>query len=152
MDILHLAAPCRNVPVTSTLDRMLPSHCTNRYGHSDDVSEANFAEVVDRLLAELRFEHDETPDDEHTQVSISTEHWSVSVDVSGLVIFDNIDLLEGEPTDLPEAMFLRDLPDESVKELWKAVAENNRAALLSFRWRAQEELEPYVRDFYRRAV
>ena len=109
-------------------------------------------EVADRLLAELRSEHYETADGEHTQVSISTEHWSVSVDVSGLVIFDNIDLLEGEPSDLPETMFLRDIPDESVKSVWRAVVDNDQAALLSFGWRAQDGLEPYVRDFYRRAV
>jgi len=131
---------------------MLLGHCINRYGHSDAVTEQNFADTADRLLADVRFEHYERPDDEHWQVSISTEHWSVSVDVSGLVIFDNIDILEGEPSELPGTMFLRDITDESVKLLWRAVMTNDRASLLSFQWRAHDELEPYVRDFYRRAV
>jgi hypothetical protein len=108
--------------------------------------------VVARLLADLRHEHYDVPDDEHTQVSMGTEHWSVTVDVSGLVTFDNIDLLEGQPSDLPETMCMRDLSDERVKRLWRAVVDNDKTALLSFPWQSSSTLEPYVRAFYRGAL
>jgi hypothetical protein len=128
---------------------MIPNEFSLRHGDHGAVTEENFDEVVARLLADLRFEHYEAPDDEHTQVSIHTEHWSVTLDVSGLVVFDNFDLLEGQPSDLPETMYLRDLSDDQARQLWRAVVDNDRAALLSFPWQSSSTLAAYVRDFYR---
>ena len=76
----------------------------------------------------------------------------MTVDVSGLVTFDNIDLLEGQPSDLPESMYMRDLPDEIVKLLLRAIVTNDKAALLSFPWHTSSTLEAYARDSYRGAL
>ena len=88
-------------------------------------------------------------DDEHTQVSVSNEHWSVTADVSGLVTFDNMDLLEGEPSDLPETMYLRDIPDSDLVALWQCVVTGDGDGLLSHPWRSFEELPAFSEHYYR---
>jgi hypothetical protein len=86
--------------------------------------------ITSRLIAELRTEQFDEPDNEHTQVSVGNEHWSVTAQVSGLITFDNMDLLEGEPSDLPETMHLRDIPDSQLIAIWQAVVRGDLAALL----------------------
>lgn len=122
-----------------------------RYGHCDDVSIANEELVIAELLNELRREHFDVPDDEHTQVSISNGRWSVTAQVSGLITFDNLDIVEGVPSDLPETLYLRDVPDNLIKEIWRAVIREDRAALLSPPWVSFEELPPFEKDYYRHA-
>jgi hypothetical protein len=120
-----------------------------RYGYSSDITEANFEKVVEDLLEELRTEEYEEPDDEHTQVSIGTEHWSVTAQVSGLITFDNIDLLEGNASELPENMYLRNISDSDLKEIWLAILVNDKKKLLSFNWVKFEQLPEYTIDYYR---
>ena len=69
--------------------------------------------------------------------------------VSGLITFDNIDLLEGEESDLPETMHLRDFPDEQLVRIWQAVVRGDKDALLEYSWKPLSGLPPYVHDFYR---
>jgi hypothetical protein len=103
-----------------------------------------------RLIAELRTEQFEEPDDEHTQVAVINDHWSVTAQVSGLISFDNLALLDGEESDLPEEMYLRDIPDEQLIRIWQAIVLGDKDALLDHPWKkALSELPPYVRDFYR---
>ena len=120
-----------------------------RYGHSESVDDPNSEWITRKLISELRTEHFDTPDDEHTQVSVSNEHWSVTAQVSGLITFDNMDLLEGEPSELPETMHLRDIPDSELIELWQAVIRSDEEAFMRPVWKAIDELPPYERDFYR---
>lgn len=119
-----------------------------RYGHSHMV-DPDSEWITSKLLRELRTEQFEEPDDEHTQVSVSNEHWSVTVQVSGLVIFDNIDLDEGETSDLPETMYLRNLPDSQLIALWKATVRGDRKILSSFHWQSLEDLPPFQSHYYR---
>ena len=103
-------------------------------------------------MAELRDEKFDEPDDEHTQVSVGNEHWAVTAQVSGLITFDNIDLLEGVPSELPASMYLRDVSDETIKAIWRAVIGANEKVLLSFAWAPLGELNPYQKDYYRNAL
>ena len=77
-----------------------------RYGYSAPVSDPNDEWITRKLIAELRTEQFDEPDNDHTQVSVGNEHWAVTAQVSGLITFDNMDLLEGEESDLPETMYL----------------------------------------------
>jgi|GEM_PF-1847202 len=121
----------------------------SRYGHSERIRTPDDPWVTKRLLAELRTEQFDEPDDEHTQVAVSNEHWAVTAQVSGLVTFDNLDLLEGVESDLPESMYLRDIPDDQLIAIWQAVVREDRPLLLSYPWRSLDQLPPYVKDFYR---
>jgi hypothetical protein len=120
-----------------------------RYGHCHPVEDPNDDWIIRRLIADLRTEQLDEPDNEHTQVSVGNEHWGVTAQVSGLITFDNMDLLEGDESDLPEEMFLRDIPDEQLIRIWQAVARGDKDALLDHPWKPFEELPPYVRDYYR---
>jgi hypothetical protein len=120
-----------------------------RYGYSQPVGDPNDDWVTRKLIDELRTEQFDQPDDEHTQVFVINEHWAVTAQVSGLISFDNMDLLECEESDLPEEMHLRDIPDEQLIRIWQAVVRGDQDALLDHQWQALSELPPYVRDFYR---
>jgi hypothetical protein len=120
-----------------------------RYGYSQPVSDPDDPWITRKLIAELRSEQFDEPDDEHTQVSVGHEHWAVTAQVSGLITLDNMDLLEGEESDLPEEMYLRDIPDEQLVRIWQAVVRGDKGALLEHPWNALRELPPSKRDFYR---
>jgi hypothetical protein len=120
-----------------------------RYGCSQPVGDPNDEWITRRLITELRTEQFDEPDDEHTQVSVGNEHWAVTAQVSGLITFDNMDLLEGEESDLPAEMHLRDIPDEQLIHIWQAVVRGDKEALLEHPWKPLSDLPPYVRDFYR---
>ena len=120
-----------------------------RYGYSQPISDPSDDWVTRKLIAELRTEQFDEPDNEHTQVSVGNEHWTVTALVSGLITFDNIDHLEGQESDLPAEMHLRDIPDEQLTRLWQAVVRGDKDDLLDHPWKALSELPPYVRDFYR---
>ena len=120
-----------------------------RYGYSQQVSDPDDPWITRKLIAELRSEQFDEPDDEHTQVAVGNEHWSVTAQVSGLITFDNMDLLEGKQSDLPENMHLRDIPDAQLVRIWQAVVRGDNAALLEHPWKPLSGLPPYVRDFYR---
>ena len=130
---------------------MLASYQT-RYGYSNSVDEPNLQKVMTDLLEELRTEEFEEPDDEHTQVSIGNEHYSVTAQVSGLITFDNMDVLEGLQSSLPEVLYLRDIPDEDLRAVWRAVVAQDEKTIFSYPWTRLDELQPYVRDFYRPAA
>ena len=68
--------------------------------------------------------------------------------VSGRLTLDNLALLEGEESDLPERMHLRDIPDEQLVRIWQAVVRGDKQALLEHSVVANERLPPYVRDYY----
>ena len=125
--------------------------CYSRYGQCDRVEDSSLDAVMYDLLAELKMEMLHEPDDEHTQVSISNEHYSVTAQVSGLITFDNIDLLEGDESPHPEVMYLRDIPDEDLKIIWWAIAHGDEQTLFAFSWSTGDSLPPYTRDFYRSA-
>jgi hypothetical protein len=120
-----------------------------RYGYSQPVSDPLDPWITQKLIAELRTEQFDEPDSEHTQVSVGNEHWAVTAHVSGLITFDNIDLLEGEESDLPEEMHLRDIPDDQLIRIWQAVVCGDQDGLLDHPWKRLSELPLYVRDFYR---
>jgi hypothetical protein len=120
-----------------------------RYGYSQPVSDPNDEWITRKLIAELRTEQFDEPDDEHTQVFVGNEHWAVTAQVSGLITFDNMDLLEGEESDLPEEMRPRDIPDEQLVRIWQAVVLGDRRALLDHPWKPTSDLPPYARDYYR---
>ena len=70
--------------------------------------------------------------------------------MSGLITFDNLDLLlRSEPSDLPETMHLRDIPDAQLVRIWQAAVCGDKGALLEHPWKPLSDLPPYVRDFYR---
>jgi hypothetical protein len=120
-----------------------------RYGYAEKVSDPFNEWVTRRLLSDLRIEQFDEPDNEHTQVSVGNEHWSVTVEVSGLVTFDNLDRLEGVDSTLPETMYLRDIPDETLIAIWQAVVREDQQAILSYPWCSQDDLPRYARDYYR---
>src|SRR5262245_61895264 len=90
----------------------LMAHFYARYGDHGAIEPSSAEAVFARLLHELRNEPADGRDVEHTQVSVSNGHWAVTAEVGGLVTFDNIDILESEPSDLPEWMCLQN-PDDS---------------------------------------
>src|SRR5262245_30708069 len=120
-----------------------------RYGYSQSVTDPNDEWVTRKLIEELRTEQFEEPDNEHTQVSVGNEHWAVTAQVSGLVTFDNMDLLEGEESDLPETMYLRNISDKELIRIWQAVVNGDKDALLEYSWKPLNGLPPYVSDYYR---
>lgn len=120
-----------------------------RYGYSQPVSDPDDPWITHKLIAELRTEQFDEPDNEHTQVSVGNEHWSVTAQISGLISFDNMDLPEGEESDLPEQMHIRDIPDEQLVRIWQAVVRGDKNSLLEHPWKALNELSPFIRDFYR---
>lgn len=121
----------------------------SRYGYSEQVEEPNNEWITHKLIAELCSERFDEPDDEHTQVSVSNEHCSITTDVSGLVTFDNMDLLEGESSDLPETLHLRDIPDSDLIALWQCVVTGDRDGLLSHPWCSYHELPAFSKHYYR---
>lgn len=125
------------------------AHIHTRYGYTQSISDPDDGWITRKLLAELRTEQFDEPDDEHTQVSVGNESWSVTAQVSGLVTFDNINLHEGEESDLPETMYLRDIPDEQLIRIWQAVVRGDKQALLDHPWQPLMNLPPFVSDYYR---
>jgi hypothetical protein len=123
-----------------------------RYGYSQPCSDPGDPWFIRKLIAELRTEQFDEPDNEHTQVSVGNEHWAVTAQVSGLITFDALDLLEGEESDLPGQRHLRDIPDEPLVRIWQAVVRGDQEALLAHPWKELSELPPYKRDFYRVGV
>ncbi len=93
-----------------------------RYGYSELVSDPDDPWITRKLITELRSEQFDEPDDEHTQVSVANEHWAVTAQVSGRITCDNLDALEGEESNVPQEMYLRDIPDEQLIGIWRAVA------------------------------
>jgi hypothetical protein len=120
-----------------------------RYGAMLPVSDPNDPWITRKLIAELRTEEFEEPDDEHTQVSVDNGHWAVTAQVSGLVTLDNLDLIRGRQSGFPEAMRLRDIPDDQLIGMWQAVVRGDDASFLGHQWKPLKELPPYVRDYYR---
>ena len=120
-----------------------------RYGHSETIDDENNEWVTHQLIRELRTEQFEEPDDEHTQVSVGNEHWTVTAQVSGLITFDNMDLIEGRESDLPEDLYLRNIDDEELVEIWQAIVRNEKESLMSHNWKDFDSLEPYISDYYR---
>ncbi len=120
-----------------------------RYGYSQPVSDPNDPWITHKLIAELRTEQFGEPDNEHTQVSVGNEHWAVTAQVSSLITFDNMALLEGEESDLPEEMHLRDIPDEQLVRIWQSVVRGDKNSLHGHPWKPLSELPPYVRAYYR---
>ena len=120
-----------------------------RYGYSELVSDPDDPWITRKLIAELRTEQFDEPDDEHTQVSVANEHWAVTAQVSGLITCDNLDALESEDSDLPREMHLRDIPDEQLIRIWRAVVSGDTVSLLGYPWMRSSHLPPYVRDYYR---
>ena len=98
---------------------------------------------------ELRTQQFDEPDNEHTQVSVANEHWAVTAQVSGLITCDTLDVLEGEESGLPQAMHLRDIPDEQLSRIWRAVVRGDTVSLLRYPWMRLSDLPRYVRDYYR---
>jgi hypothetical protein len=121
----------------------------SRYGFTQSINDPNNEWITDRLIADLRTEQFDEPDDEHGQVSVGNEHWSVTVQVSGLITLDNLDLIEDRASDLPATLYLRDVPDEQLVEIWQAVVRDDQQALLSYPWKALSDLPPQTKDFYR---
>lgn len=121
-----------------------------RYGHEGEVTEANFDKVVADLLEDLRTEKFELPDDEHTQVSISTERWCVTAQVSGRITLGNYDILdENHPNPRPDT-YMRDIPDSKLKEIWRAVLLNDTEKLLSYKWAPLGQLPKFKTNYYRK--
>src|SRR5215470_12657590 len=102
-----------------------------RYGAMLPVNDPDDPWITRKLITELRTEEFDEPDNEHTQVSVGNEHWAVTAQVSGLVTLDNLDLLEGLESNLPESMYLRDIADETLIAIWQAVVREDQQALLS---------------------
>jgi len=120
-----------------------------RYGYTSEVDGNNIEKVTIDLIKELRTEEHEKPDDEHTQVAIGNEHWAITAQVSGLITFDNIALFEGNESEIPENMYLRNISDTELANLWLALVENNVEKLKSSNWVQYEELPEYTIDYYR---
>ncbi len=122
----------------------------SRYGYTATIGDPADEWIQRRLIGELRTEQCDEPDDEHTQVFVSNEHWAVTAQVSGLVTFDNMDILEGELSDLPESMFLRDIPDEQLVAIWQETVRLDKQALRKHGWKLTiDDLPSYICDFYR---
>lgn len=120
-----------------------------RYGYSELVSDPDDPWITRKLIAELRTEQFDEPDDEHTQVSVANERWAVTAQVSGLITCENLDVRQGEVSDVPEAMHLRNIPDEQLIRIWRAVVRGDTVSLFGYPWMRLSDLPPYVRDYYR---
>jgi hypothetical protein len=121
----------------------------SRYGYSESIDDPSSDWITRRLIEDLRTEQFDEPDDEHEQVSVGNEHWSVTAQVSGLITLDNLDLIEGLASDLPAVLHLRDVPDEQLVEIWRAIVRNDQSALLSHGWKAAADLPSHTKDYYR---
>jgi len=123
----------------------------SRYGYEETYGdEADVAQVVATLLAELSYEEFEEPDDEHTQVALSHGEWAITVQVSGLVTLDDLSWITGSVEDKPtESLYMRDLPRERLTALLIALANGEFEAVLASGWLPYDQIPPYERDYYR---
>lgn len=117
-----------------------------RYGYRQTYDTLKDAEqVILRLLSELKREEFETPDDEHTQVSLANGNIAITVQVSGLVTLEKID-----PEEAPEeSLYRRDVPDRELVPLLFQLASGNMITVQEADWSKFDDLLPYKRDFYR---
>lgn len=129
----------------------MPANCYTRYGATMAVDLRNVEQVMAQLPDELRAERFDEPDDEHTQVSIENAHWAITAQDSGLVTFDNMDLAVGRQSDLPERMYVRDVPDDDLKAIWRATVSADRLVLLAQSWSTLQQLPPFKSNYYRYA-
>ncbi len=115
-------------------------------------------EVARKLVAELRVEEFDEPDDEHTAVSISRDDWTISVVVFGRVTLQDQSWISGIETDDPknanhkvDDLHMRDVPDEELIALMADLARGNIDRVRCANWYTADELAPFVRAFYRNA-
>jgi hypothetical protein len=125
-----------------------------RYGYSASVNDPNDPWITQKLIAELRSEQFDTADYEHTQVSVSNGQWAVTAQVSGLITFDNLDLLRDQSSanasKLPAVLYLRNISDEALITIWQAVVRCDSVALLAHPWQPElKALAPYLADWYK---
>ena len=125
-----------------------------RYGEQQVFDRLTDAEKVAKdLVRQLRTEQDEPPDDEHTSVSICRGDYSISINVSGLVsLLDQRWLKSKNPRKAMEQLknfYMRDVPDEELIELVKSFAAGDMEKVNSAPWVSEDEVPPYVQDFYR---
>ena len=130
----------------------------SRYGAQALYSDSDDPERVAReLIAELRYEEFEDPDDEHTEVSISSGDWSISVWVFGRVTLQDMSWITGNESDSPknakymvDDLHMRDVPDDQLVALMADLARGNIDRVRDADWLAADALPPYVDAFYRR--
>ena len=119
---------------------------TTRYGYQELITAGDEESIMKMLVDELAKRIGLHPG---VAVSIGNERWSVTAQVSGLITFDNVAMLEGEPSNLPETAHLRDIPDETLFQIWRATISADHERITSFGWKNLDQLPEYTRDFYR---
>jgi hypothetical protein len=123
-----------------------------RYGGQTRYTDTrSVKKIIDDLIRELEEEQFEEPDDEHTEVSLTRGHWSISVNVSGLVTLSDDFWLTGSDSDKPrEPLFMRDVPRDRLTELMSALAKGELEKVFDAHWVQEHRLPPYKRDYFRK--
>jgi hypothetical protein len=125
-----------------------------RYGYIEKFNDnADSERITEGLIQELETEQFDEPDDEHTQIAVSYENLAVIVDISGLIILDDLSSITGSPEDiLSESFYIRDLPRTEVFALLVELAKGNISKVRDMNWLSFDKLPPYERDFFRQNV
>jgi hypothetical protein len=107
--------------------------------------------IVEALVAELEVEKFGKPDDEHTEIAISSGNWAVTVDVSGLMSLDDLSWITGSSDDVPiPTVHLRAQTRGDVVDMLRSIAEGRIDAVRAAPWVAFEKLPPHRRDLFRK--
>jgi hypothetical protein len=125
-----------------------------RYGAMERFDDrADIPAIVERLIRELETEQHDGPDDEHTQVAVSNEDWSVTVQVSGLMTLSVMRLIEAMVHDpsikLPEELPIRAKSRQEVFDSLSMMARGEVEAVRSAPWAPFDQVPPYERDLFR---
>lgn len=107
--------------------------------------------IVEALVAELEIEQFDKPDDEHTQISVSSGNWAVTVSVRGLMSLDDLSWITGGANDIPNpTLHLRAETRSEVVGILRAIAEGRVDVVRAAPWVAFEKLPPQRNDLFRK--
>lgn len=126
-----------------------------RYGAMEQFDDgADIPTIVEQLIRELETEQFDEPDDEHTQVAVSNEDWSVTVQVSGLMTLSDMRLIEAMVRDpsikLPEELHIRAKSRQEAFDMLSMMARGEIEAVRSAPWSLFDQVPPYERDLFRK--
>jgi hypothetical protein len=133
----------------------MPFSIKTRYGAMEQFDDrADIPAIVERLIWELETEQFDEPDDEHTQVAVTNEGWSVTVQVSGLMTLSDMRLIEAMVNDpsieLPEELHIRARSRREAFDMLLMMARGEVESVRPAPWTTIDEVPPYGGDLFRK--
>jgi hypothetical protein len=129
----------------------MPFVVTTRYGADKKYgADADISAVVEGLIQQLETEQFDEPDDEHTQVAISYGNWSVTVQVSGLMVLADLSWITGREDDVPiEELFIRADSRRQASRMLTRIAQGDVEGVRSEPWTPFDQVPPFKGELFR---